>query len=197
VRTGGRAVTGRPRSRGRLTGCLLTLGALLAQGPAVSAECVAHSPRYAEVGVRSCSAAREATLAKIERSEYSDSDFSRLEISMKYVTLVEAVERSDADIIYWYARESLHLFKGPVTPIPAAKPRRYMIIGTTLDSCEEFYAGKTFLASVQDPFRCCRDVGPITETAAQCLLELPAIGRFGIELDELPGIGIPLPGGSD
>ena len=170
---------------------LLVVAALLVTfASAARAKCIAPPPPdYVQVKVLACSSAENLVNEKIAGKSYSESEKRDLDINTNRIAIVDVELIADVEFITSQARGAHHMYKGKITPIQSNRMKTYMMLGTTPASCDEFSKGKTFLAQLDPrPFSCCRDMPnpDKNEVAPQCLIGLPRIGRFGLELEDLP-----------
>ncbi len=168
---------------------------LLTFSSIATAECMGRIPQYVQLKVMSCVSAMETVQAKIDGKGYTQRERVHVEISARAISIIEAFPLVDVEIIRWNVQGREYLFKGAVTPSASQAPRQYMLLGTSLESCQKFYADKTGLFIVDEHFSCCRDMIDLDrkETVAQCLLGLPSAASSGLALESLDPIGIPLP----
>ncbi len=168
---------------------IVVVALLVTFAPAAQAECIAPPPPdYVQVKVLACSSAEKLVNEKIAGKSHSDSEKRHLNMNIQYLAIADVELIADVEIITSHTRDSHDIYKGKITPIESNRMKTYMMLGTPPASCDEFYKGKTLLVNIDPhPFSCCRDMPnpDKNEVAPQCLIGLPRIWRWGLELDDL------------
>lgn len=151
------------------------------------AECVAGLSVYMQLKVLACSSSYQHSVSNVDMRKYSQAQMSELKTSAGYVTVVDAETLSYVDIIDVNSKSGGDRFRGDTHPIAKNTRKKFMLTGTTVESCEKYYQGQTSLFAVDEHFACCRDVitPDAVETSAQCLTRLPLASMAGSQLESL------------
>jgi hypothetical protein len=158
----------------------------------VSAECPGIPTFPLLLEVHSCHSSEPYTSTQISEKPYSEKDLAHLQISNQFVTIIDAKPIAEIEIINWRRGKQGAIFKGDIIPIENSSNTQYMLLGTTIESCNKYYANKTALYDIAENFFCCYDMGePKVETNAQCLLQLPVAYPSDLDLEDLPQIDFP------